>query len=101
MSAVTLLFFFSFPLLSSLGWGPIESAAVPRNQNAVVWLIAAGIASFPFLPFKHLLTTTAKPDRAAGFLPAERPRHVKPTEVLFSRTSPVYRKSDFKCWKGR
>lgn len=66
--------FFSFPLLSSLGWGPIESAAVPRNQNAVVWLIAAGIASFPFLPFKHLLTTTAKPDRAAGFLPAERPR---------------------------
>lgn len=25
---------------------------------------------------------------------------MKPTEVLLSRISPVYRKSDFKCWKG-
>lgn len=69
VSSDSALFFFSFPLLSSLGWGPIESAAVPCNQNDAVWLIAAGIASFPFLLFKHLLTTTAKPAGAAGFLP--------------------------------
>lgn len=55
----------------------LRGAAVPCNQNAVVWLIAAGIASFRFLHFNHLLMTSAIPVPATVFLPAKRQRLIE------------------------
>lgn len=62
---MTLLFFFppssslSLPPLSCLGrgggGGGGSNLTVPCTQNAVVRLIAAGTASFPFLPFQPSL----------------------------------------------
>lgn len=56
-----------------VGLGPIESSSltVPCDQNSVVWLISAGTASFPFLPFNPLVMTSVTTVLAAGFLPAK------------------------------
>lgn len=69
-------FFFSLFLPSHCWVGADQessSLTVPCDQSAVVWLIAAGTASFPFLPFNHLLTTSVTSVLAAGFLPMKRP----------------------------
>lgn len=65
MSRLFFLFFFvSLFLLSRRLVGAdreSDGSTVSCNPNAAVWLIAAGIASFPFLPFDHLVTMPVTP----------------------------------------
>lgn len=99
--------FFSFSLSLSLffrshRWVGADRESsrltVPCDQKAVVWLIAAGTASFPFLPFNPGLTAPVTTVLAAGFLPTIRPggafRNLQRL-CFFTNTSPVYGKSVF------
>lgn len=79
------------------------SPAVKRQLNisvkphAVAWWVSAGFTSFPFLLellFITLMTTC--PYHQFPFL--ARPWYCERTNVLFSHTSPVYRKSESRIW---
>lgn len=101
MSAVTLHFCFSFPPLI-VGLGPIERAAAWQFlATRMLW--CGWYCWHCFLPisaFQPSLDDACDDRPHRRFPPHEKAGRgfLKPTEVLFSNISPVYRKSVFISW---
>lgn len=93
LERVTLLFFFVFfaLFLFSLSLVSASAVAVERQldvfakPNATVWLVCAGIASFPFLNSTAPWSRLWRLVRAASFLFLDAPRTCETSEVLFSQ----------------
>lgn len=92
-----LCYFFPFSSLAialAQAWTSVQQLDISVQPNATVWLMSAGIASFPFLTstaLDHAYDDLSAPQ--VSFL-LKTPRNCKTTEVLFSHVSPVYRKSE-------
>lgn len=102
MSAVTLHFCFSFPPLSLLGWGrsreqQLDSSLRPECCGVVD---SCWHCFLPISAFQPSLDDACDDRPHRRFPPHEKAGRgfLKPTEVLFSNISPVYRKSVFISW---